>query len=371
MDLSTLESTVKALETSLDSWGHWLVFFTLLVVLGLIFEYWNEIGDLLNKRPFKWQHFLALVGAIFVTVGVAGELITEFEASRTETSLRQASSGIVLALDTLVGNAQHSANNAANAAGRANSEADSAKVKADEIGAEARLLRKQGTKLAKEDLSMESRLTNADEALEAEKKKRLKLAASLMPRKVFDQSGIIAELRRLPPHRVIFVYPDESEPRHLAEQIAMVFSMLHWPFFGRQVSSDDLPEEVSVCAGHNLPSPQSHPKLVQIERANEELMQTEEIIGPIVKAFSARGVEASRRFVTYMVNEPPSTLVIGVGEKSNAEAEEALRELGTPNPTPLRIGPSSVLMESGDRMRIPPEIPAPTARPPDAKTGKP
>lgn len=74
MDVSTLESIVKALESSLDSWGNWLTFFTLLVVLGLFFEYWHEIRDLIKERPFKLRHFIKVAGAVLVTVGVAGEL---------------------------------------------------------------------------------------------------------------------------------------------------------------------------------------------------------------------------------------------------------------------------------------------------------
>jgi hypothetical protein len=78
----------------------------------------------------------------------------------------------------------------------------------------------------------ETRLVPAREQIESERLKRVKLAASPLPRHVFDQSGLINLLSSENPRLVRFVYLDESEPRNLAEQLAAVFSALHWRFLG-------------------------------------------------------------------------------------------------------------------------------------------
>ena len=51
MDLTTLQSTISALEKSVDSWESWLFVATLLVVVGLLLEYWHEVIDLSKERP--------------------------------------------------------------------------------------------------------------------------------------------------------------------------------------------------------------------------------------------------------------------------------------------------------------------------------
>jgi hypothetical protein len=95
MDLSALESSIKTLESSLDSWATWLFVATFLVVVGLILEYWYEIRDLLASRPFERKHSLTILGAILGTIGVAGELVIEYQASRVETALRRANGKVI------------------------------------------------------------------------------------------------------------------------------------------------------------------------------------------------------------------------------------------------------------------------------------
>src|SRR5260370_18186508 len=88
MDLSALESAASALEKSLDSWEFWLAVATLLVVVGLILEYWHEVKDLLKARPVKWKSVQKILGAILVTVVVAGALAIQYESSAIGTKLR-------------------------------------------------------------------------------------------------------------------------------------------------------------------------------------------------------------------------------------------------------------------------------------------
>jgi hypothetical protein len=64
MDLSAPLNTINALEKSLDSLGSWLFFWTALVVIGLIVEYWHEIPESIAafKRGESWRPLLVIVG---------------------------------------------------------------------------------------------------------------------------------------------------------------------------------------------------------------------------------------------------------------------------------------------------------------------
>ena len=99
MDLSSLERIASNLEASLDSWGTWLSFFTLLVVVGLVLEYWYEVKKLATERPFRWKAFQELLGAVLVTVGVAGELLIQFKSSKIETAIRDVNHKIEASLN--------------------------------------------------------------------------------------------------------------------------------------------------------------------------------------------------------------------------------------------------------------------------------
>ena len=112
MNLSTLERIISALENSLDSWEYLLAGATLLVVFGLILEYWYEIIDLCRERPIKWKSGQKIIGAILVTVGVAGELGVQLKASRVETQLRSANQKVQGLLNKEAGEAQDRASKA-------------------------------------------------------------------------------------------------------------------------------------------------------------------------------------------------------------------------------------------------------------------
>ena len=59
-----------------------------MVVVGLIVEFGEDLRELIVERPFKWKLFRGMVGGLLITVGVAGELLVQFRASRVETELR-------------------------------------------------------------------------------------------------------------------------------------------------------------------------------------------------------------------------------------------------------------------------------------------
>jgi hypothetical protein len=68
-----------ALEKRVGELEAWLAIFTALVVLGLLYEYGYDIAAFKKpqQRSFKWVLKLEKLGAILVTVGVAGELYVE------------------------------------------------------------------------------------------------------------------------------------------------------------------------------------------------------------------------------------------------------------------------------------------------------
>jgi hypothetical protein len=115
MDLSTLERSIDALETSLDSLAAWLLFWTALVVVGLIIEYVPEFVEL--RRDVKRKKLFTLVGGVLITVGVAGELAVEFKASRVETTLRSQSRKYEGLLNEKAGDAGQAAGDANERAG--------------------------------------------------------------------------------------------------------------------------------------------------------------------------------------------------------------------------------------------------------------
>lgn len=93
MDSSALESVSRSLESSLDRLAIWLAICTLLVVVGLIVEYWHDAEEFWvhatwPMAAFPWGKVKALVGGLLVTVGVAGELVVAYKASGKETALR-------------------------------------------------------------------------------------------------------------------------------------------------------------------------------------------------------------------------------------------------------------------------------------------
>jgi hypothetical protein len=106
MDLSALESRVRALESWSDSLSIWLLIATAAVVVGLILEYKGSFTRLLCERPFNWPLFGATVGGILVTIGVAGELAVQFFADSIQTDLRSANHDVAAALNNKVRSAE-------------------------------------------------------------------------------------------------------------------------------------------------------------------------------------------------------------------------------------------------------------------------
>jgi hypothetical protein len=112
MDPARLIATISAASSSLDSWQFWLWVTTLIVVIGLPIEYWDDLRRLFSKDAnpappgniwtrLRIQKKLALevLGGILITVGVAGELFVQFKASKVETDLRNATDQLVVGIN--------------------------------------------------------------------------------------------------------------------------------------------------------------------------------------------------------------------------------------------------------------------------------
>ena len=131
-------------ERAIDSLGHWLVFWTIVVAVGLAVEYASDIKNFLvggckwlvgfGERPKLSK---TILGGLLITVGVASEGWIEFRASRGETQLRNENNRAFIGLETLASNAKTSAEAAADAAAGAKDSADEAKHEVGEVSTKA------------------------------------------------------------------------------------------------------------------------------------------------------------------------------------------------------------------------------------------
>ena len=140
MALSELDNISKALERSLDFWGVMLLLATALVVVGLVAEYWHDINKfwMLLRWPmalFPREELMRLVGGILVTIGIGGELLFTYRASRVETELRNNNHRIEALLTKEAGDPKISAEGAATAARQAKELADAIGVTASQARA--------------------------------------------------------------------------------------------------------------------------------------------------------------------------------------------------------------------------------------------
>lgn len=157
------------LENCINSLGHWLVFWTLVVAAGLVIGYAKPVTEFFVSA-YKWAFRTGsrphldhvIVGGLLITIGVAAEGWVEFRASRAETALRTENNKSFVNLGNLVDKAQHGADDAAkrasdakHSAQQADSEARNAKRRAEEIAKQAAELRKQNLDLAQKLASTE------------------------------------------------------------------------------------------------------------------------------------------------------------------------------------------------------------------------
>src|ERR1035441_9524911 len=86
--MSPIDAVQVSLERRVDSLEKLLAWWTLLVAVGLMMEYgadlaewscgkWKPSKENRGTARFRWMPLFILVGAVFITVGVAGELYVE------------------------------------------------------------------------------------------------------------------------------------------------------------------------------------------------------------------------------------------------------------------------------------------------------
>jgi hypothetical protein len=232
---------------------------------------------------------------------------------------------------------------------QANKEAGKANVLAQTTAVQAAELRRAN-------LATESRLAEANQKIEYERTKRVELAASLLPRDFFDQSGAIARLTSFPPMSVVFEFINEREPRAMAEQINFVFKTLHWTTSRKLINEMFIKEGISISVGADvksflpLGSPQEN-KLALLEVYMQKRSIGERTAQALCDGIKHCGIDAE--IGNDAVRFPPTTLLIVVGAKPNHALETTLKELGPPpSPTPFRGG-----MAGANREAIPEQKP--------------
>lgn len=343
MDVSALASKLNNLETSWGSLDAWLKFWIVLVVIGVsvellvvVIEYRRDLREHRRgtihspEKPSTLFVILGLLGAGLVAIGVAGEFSVHVKAGKIESDMRDTTLALIAAV---------------------NNEANSAGEHTAVLEGEAASLRRQAAKLTRENLATESHLTEANQEIENERRKRVELAASLLPRDFFDQSGAISKLAPFPPMSAVFEFIDEHEPTAMAEQINFVLETLHWSTSRKLVNQIFIRDGISISVGVDLEhflSPRTSPE--NFLRLFEMYSQKRSI-GETTARASREGIRKcgiDAEIGNGVFGLPPTTLLIEVGPKPNHALEATLKELGPhPNPTPFGFG-----MMGGNRSRI-------------------
>ena len=266
---------------------------TTAVVVGLLAEYWFPAKHLFRhwftERKLPLRESMEIVGGILVVVGVAGELFLQNRASITSSKIRDVGSQIE---------------------------------------------------------------TAATIALEEEKKKRVDLAASLLPRILIDQNGASKKLALLPKMTVVLEFSNESEPRAMAEQLNFVFESVGWKTLRRKRDESVIREGITISEGA-MPSP-------SYELFDEQRKIAGEAATALVQLLGESQIDASNSPTAEAFDLPPTNLLVRVGIKPNHELEKTLGALG-PSRNRLR---STI---SGNRASVSEENPTSQVR---SGTGK-
>ena len=85
----------KRLESGYDRLAVWMKVFTGAVAVGLVMEYLPDVVRAARTRAFPEP----LIGALLITIGVAGELLILIWSSRYETKLRELNDSIIKEAD--------------------------------------------------------------------------------------------------------------------------------------------------------------------------------------------------------------------------------------------------------------------------------
>src|ERR1700733_699793 len=360
--LSALDDLVRTdLQDIRQSFFVWLLRSTAVVAIGVILEGPETIRELseeierflfrlsrqisinpVSGLPFirhrlKWRLLIAAAGWVLIGVGVVGEFGFEIGVSKYDALIQSFDSLLIKQARLESAEADEHAEISEQKAGEANERAAA-------LGITLERERQKTAGYQRENIaaqtSLAERLTAAQASaaksaadLEIEKKKRLELAASLLPREFFDQSGAISILASFPQMHVVFKFPDEREPRRIAEQINFALGAVGWNTWRRRGDEDMLRDGIFILVG-------AHPVVASVvDKQTDEEFRKQEAIGKWAEDALRQVVErcGSNVEATKMDPEfPPNTLVIEVGPKPNHALENALEELGPP-PTATKV----------------------------------
>jgi hypothetical protein len=218
-----------ALESQVDTLARWLVFFTGLVVLGLMLEYGGGAGKAVgakwtSKKLFLnlWVPIWSVLGGLLIVGGVAGDLYAEFLASRAENNLRQLSDSANAVLKEKADQADQKTET----------------LRQENIVLQTELLRlrkganEKAETLRKENLATEQDLIATKKELEEERTKRIALEESERPRKlrmISQSKGFdVALLRPFSGTPFIMEFVDNSEARQKAEELSRALRQAGW-----------------------------------------------------------------------------------------------------------------------------------------------
>jgi hypothetical protein len=308
---------------------HLLIGFTVLLFVGVIVEEFAEHFpvryrvNLITGVPYvrfhtgRWIPKVKKVGILMAVLGIAGEGLGEYFAAW--------SNDIVVDFDrALITGSQVEAALANQRATQLNIDLEAERK--NSRNAQAILTDSQHQLVS--NLAVEAAKQRAAErSLESEKRKRVELAASLLPRDFWNQSGAISKLAGLPVMKVVFEFTDEGEPRRTAEQINNVLNFVHWTAV-RRCTTESIDDGVTIWP------PGLRPEEARI--IVPLLQQATDIADALRDALNDSGIESRVRPTGPVENIPLDTLIVRIGAKPNREAEGALKELGPPpKATPL------------------------------------
>jgi murein DD-endopeptidase MepM/ murein hydrolase activator NlpD len=319
MDLSALESAIDALEKSLDSLEFWLTFWTALVVIGLVVEYWHDVADLITTKPFDWKKFQTIIGGILITAGVAGELSIQFKAASVEGKLRTASHQVEALLNKEAEDARSAAESAkttakgfeqniagANARARtaeaqvASANAASRDAVAKVSTAEARISEAQRS--AAESKKEAARLTKE---AEAEHLARVRLEQQLSWRSVTSRQGERIARRLLPfsGQQFDFVtYGSEGECLNFENELYRIVLSGRWVL--------DPKRQWAMLAGLIVG--------VEVQVPDNADAHTKEAASTLVDALTAEDVLATVKMIPAQDAPNPAVIKIAVGKNPNS-----------------------------------------------------
>jgi hypothetical protein len=180
MAASISPAEIARLAKSIEDLGHRsehlrtaLYVCTAFVVVGLAIEYWKEFRHLaklawaytMGRVPFEWWRLwtasVAIGGGLLVTIGVGGELVTEFFASHVDSELASDNAKLVGDLDKLAEDASDKAREALTDSGTAITQSAAAKGTASNAMTLARDTRREADSFEQDIISAKTQAADA------------------------------------------------------------------------------------------------------------------------------------------------------------------------------------------------------------------